>query len=326
MLSNARQNDQAIAVLVPAAAEFADLSPDPGAIAIQAQLARAYMLREAHERSLEIGEPVLLAAERADLVPILADALVTKGSALCGLGRVREGLAVIEAGERLAKANGLIPTALRGLNNRLATERWMNPRILLDTAREGVSVASRVGDRSWVHVLREKVCQGSWLTGDWDGLLEVCGAGLDENPEAGDRMPYLLQMVVVGAARGEPVAELLDDLETTAEAVTDPQTVWQSDDALAFVALADGRLADAGAIYREKVVQYEFAAPGWRYLAAWSAILLRDVPAAESDLAALDAIGGHLSLVDARRMVIRAALAGLAGDGPTATSWKTRPM
>ena len=314
VLSSARQNDQAMAVLVPAAAEFSDLSPDPGIVAIQAQLARAYMLREEHDRSLEVGEPVLLAAERADLIPILADALVTKGSALCGLGRVREGFAVIEAGERLAKANGLTPTALRGLNNRLATERWINPRTLLDSAREGVLVARRVGDRSWVHVLLEKVGQGCLWTGDWDGLLEVTTAGLDENPEAGDRMPYLLQTVLVRAARGEPVAELLDSLKQAAAGVTDPQTLWLSVDALGFVALARGNLAEAGAIYRANVGQYEFAAPGWRWFAAWSAILLGDVPAAEADLAALDAIGGHLSLVDARRTVIRAGLAGLAGD------------
>lgn len=152
-------------------------------------------------------------------------------------------------------------------------------------------------------------------TGDWDGLLEVTTAGLDENPEAGDRMPYLLQTVVVRAARGEPVAELLDSLKQAAAGVTDPQTLWLSIDALGFVALAEGELAEAGAIYRANVGQYEFTAPGWLWFAAWSAILLGDVPTAEADLEALDAIGGHLSLLDARRTVIRAGLAGLAGEG-----------
>ena len=133
-------------------------------------------------------------------------------------------------------------------------------------------------------------------------------------------MPYLLEMVRVRAARGEPVAEPLEGLQQTAVAVTDPQTLWLSVDALAFVALAGGNLAEASAIYRANVDQYEFAAPGWRYFAAWSAIRLGDVPAAEADLAALDAIGGHLSLVEARRTVIRAGLVGLAGDAAESIS------
>ena len=210
VLSNARQNDRAIAMLVPAAAEFADLSPDPGIVAIQAQLARAHMLREEHALAIEISEAVLEAAEHADLVPILADALVTKGSALDGLGRIREGLAVIQAGERLARANGLTGTALRGLNNRLATERWIDPRTVLDDAREGVAVARRVGDRSWALVLLEKVGQGCWLTGDWDGVArgghggprgESGGGRSDVVPGADDPGPCRARRAIRPGAR-----------------------------------------------------------------------------------------------------------------------------
>ncbi len=313
-LLSARQSDSAIALLVPAATEFADLSPDPGIVRIQAQLARAYMLRQELARALEIGEPVLAAAERADLIPILADALVTKGSTLDGLGRVREGLAVIEAGERLAMANGLPATGLRGLNNRLTTERWIDPRKVLVDAREGVSMARRVGDRSWAFVLLEKVGQACWLTGDWDGVLEACSAGLDENPEAGDRLSFLLQTILVRAARGETVAEPLADLERAGLEVTDPQVLWQTVEGPAFAAIAGGRLAEAGARLRAGVDQYEFYAPGWWYLAGWTALRLGDAATAGQDLAAIEALGLHLPVTDARRTLLHAGLAGLNGD------------
>jgi class 3 adenylate cyclase/tetratricopeptide (TPR) repeat protein len=315
-LLSARQNERGFALLVPAAAEFADLSPDPGIVAIQAQLARAHMLREEHARSIEISEAVLEAAEHADLVPILADALVTKGSALDGLGRVREGLAVIQAGERLARANGLTGTALRGLNNRLATERWIDPQTVLDDAREGVAVARRVGDRSWALVLLEKVGQGCWLTGDWDGVLEAGTEGLEENPEAADRMSCLGQTIQVRAARGEPFGEELESLMTAGAEVTDPQILWLTVEVPAFAAIAAGRLAEAGASLRANVDRYDFTAPYWWYLAGWTALRLGDVTTAKADLAALDATGVHRPLDEARRTVIRAGLAGLAGDVP----------
>jgi hypothetical protein len=103
-----------------------------------------------------------------------------------------------------------------------------------------------------------------------------------------------------------------------AAVLTDPQTLWQAVEAPAFVALADGNLAEAGAIYRANLTGYEFAAPGWQYLAAWSALRLGDIASAEADLAGLDAIGGHLALLDARRTALRAGIAGLASDSPAA--------
>jgi len=315
-LLNGRQTDRAIALLVPAVLEFGDLGTDPALVRMQAQLARAHMLRQEHRQAIAVGEVVLEAAERDGLIPILADALVTKGSALDGLGRVREGQAVLEAGERLAVANGLMPTALRGINNRLATERWTDPRALVDDGREGVAAARRLGDRSWVFVLLEKVGQGCWLIGDWDGTLEVASSGLDESPEAGDRMSFLYQQVLVRAARGEPVDEPLDELGLIAREVSDPQVLWLAIEAPAFAGLAGGRLAEAGASFRANVASFDFAAPTWWYLAGWTALMLGDVAQARSDLEGLEDVVLHLPLVDARRHVLRAGLAALSGDAP----------
>ncbi len=59
----------------------------------------------------------MTAAEHGDLVAPLADVLVTKGTALVSLGRLREGAGVIAIGEQLARAADLPTTLLRALNN-----------------------------------------------------------------------------------------------------------------------------------------------------------------------------------------------------------------
>ena len=95
------------ALLEAAAAEFADLEGTPELAAVHGQLARAYFLDEDPRRAIEVADRVLETAEHADLIPLLADTLVTKGSALGVLGRVHEATAVVEAGRELAEAAGL---------------------------------------------------------------------------------------------------------------------------------------------------------------------------------------------------------------------------
>ena len=92
------RTEQAIAVLEPAAEEFADLGTDPAYVALLGQLARAYMMNMDTDRSIQVADRVLAVAERADLVALVADTLVTKGTCarvarprLRGPGRPRDG-------------------------------------------------------------------------------------------------------------------------------------------------------------------------------------------------------------------------------------------
>jgi class 3 adenylate cyclase/tetratricopeptide (TPR) repeat protein len=314
VLLTGRQNERALSILVPASAEFADIAPDPAIVGLEAQLARAYMLREDNARAIETVEPVLEAAEHADLVPILADALVTKGTALNSRGRLREGSAVLEAGEHLARENGLTFTALRGLNNRLASQWLINPRACVDDAREGLALAERIGARSWVFAFREKLGWALWLTGDWDAVLAIAAGGLDDEPESADRAYLLHHTILVRAARGQAVADPLRELESTSSELTDPQVLWTTVDASGFAALADGRLDEAGEIWRQGARQYELNAHVWLFKAACTALRRADVLTATKDLAELDGIGLHTPLVDACRALIRAGLSALAHE------------
>src|SRR5439155_23006956 len=68
----------AVAFLEPQMGQFADIPEDPGVIAFNGVLARAYFLLEDYRRSQQIAEKVLDAAERLEQLPIIADTLVTR--------------------------------------------------------------------------------------------------------------------------------------------------------------------------------------------------------------------------------------------------------
>ena len=104
-LSTKYRTADAIALLVPAVESFADLADDPAVIGLKGQLARAYFLSDDNRRAIEVADRVLEAAEHADLAAIVADTLITKGTALGILGRSTEGLGVLGAGASLAEAH-----------------------------------------------------------------------------------------------------------------------------------------------------------------------------------------------------------------------------
>ena len=90
-LLTARQAQRAIALLESTMPELADVADDPAVVGLRAQLARAYMLIGDSQRSLDLVDGVLGVAERQSLPELLADALVTRGTALTSLGRIRRG-------------------------------------------------------------------------------------------------------------------------------------------------------------------------------------------------------------------------------------------
>ncbi len=83
----------------------------PGEVALVAQLSRALFFRDQQQRAIEVADRALEAAERLDVVPIVADLLITRGSALAHLGRSYEGLGAVRAGIDLADDHGLVSTS-----------------------------------------------------------------------------------------------------------------------------------------------------------------------------------------------------------------------
>ncbi|MFI5226450.1 MAG: ATP-binding protein [Candidatus Limnocylindrales bacterium] len=320
-LLTGRQNDRALELLNTASDEFADLSPDPSLVALRSQLARAYMLREENRRSIEVIEPVLEIAEHANLVAILADGLVTKGTALTALGRTREGLAVIAIGETVALEADLAAIALRGLNNRIVTQRWFDPRACLASARDGVDIAWRVGNRSYAFDLMEKVSTMQWVAGEWDSVLRTGADGLAGDPEPGNRVAFLWWPAQVRASRGEPIGPLLDQLREALGAITDPQIVWIRAQSEAYPMFVEGHFEEAARIWREGARKFDVFAAEAHHMAAVASLRRGDAASASEDLVELEGSETYAPLeapvIAARRTMIRAGLAALGGDAST---------
>ncbi len=136
-------------------------STHPAGIALGGQLARAYFLSDDNRPAIEVADRVLAAAEHADLAAIVADTLVTKGTALAIVGRPIEGLGAIIAGRDLAEAHGLGVTVLRADNNRAFSLAGRGPRAAFEhrsaglalARRLGVGAGSRASSRTWANSL-----------------------------------------------------------------------------------------------------------------------------------------------------------------------------
>ncbi len=312
-LLSGRQSERALQILEASVPGFADLAPDPAFVGLEAQFARACFLRDDHRRALEIVERVLSAAERGDLTAILADALVTKGSALSSVGRIREGMGVVEVGERLARTNGLTETVLRGLNNRLVEQSDFDPRAYRDGGLDGLALARRVGDRHWMFQFLVVSGFGDFLIGEWDEAVSLWQTALAEDPEPADRLLSYYSVAITASARGDPIAGAAEEITRIAAEVTDPQIAWARVDGPASIALAEGRLADAIALWRSGLPSYPSAAPRWLPNVARLSIRLGDAGGARADLAALDERGLRTPRLEADRLAIRAGLAALDG-------------
>ena len=250
MLLNGKRVDAARAHLEPATAAFADLDGTPELAMIQGQLARVYFLAEDHRHAIEIADRVLETAEHADLIPLLADTLVTKGTALGTLGRTREAEAVVTAGRLLAEQAGLTPTVLRAINNSTTWLAETSPRASLEAVRGGLALARRLGQASWIFGFAGNLGFSAFRCGEWDLSRTELERALVDAVDPSDRTLLLNNLVNVLAARGEPYEAALAELEGLIAAL--PEEGWESLllESSGWIALAGGRPLEAEAAWR----------------------------------------------------------------------------
>ncbi len=312
-LLSAYRTPDALALLEPAFEEFRDLAMDPAGIAVMSQLARAYFFAEENQRSVEIADQVLASAEHADLLPIVADTLISKGTALASLGRAIEGAGVITAGRDLAEALGLATTVLRAVNNLAFVEGDRDPRASLETSRVGLALARRLGARGWIAGFVGNVAEFGVRTGDWSEGLAELDAALDEDWAAPDHAFLVLNAAAIHAMRGEPIEDRLAAVSEFVAASDDLQMqangMWTN----GVIAFAAGDLEAARAAYHRAAALVSGLAPPGLARAARAALWAADVSAARADLAAVEATGFHGRAIEADRLTIRAGIAALDG-------------
>jgi class 3 adenylate cyclase/tetratricopeptide (TPR) repeat protein len=299
--------DAALMLLEAAMAEFTDLDDDLPLAALGGQIARVHFLTGNLRQAIEVADQVLQTAEHLDLVPIVADTLVTKGSALAQDGRSFEGMALLRAGQDLAEAHGLTETILRATNNRMNHESDRDPRSAFELALAGLTRARRLGRRSDAASLLNWAAWNALRTGDWAWALAELDAMPIDELELGDRTSITHAAYLFRALRG------FDDFSAgLAEAVgegADSET-GQMEMRRTFAFFAAGQLSEARAERRRAAESFGEAGAISNY-GARAALWSHDLAGAAEDLATFDGDGLHGTVVEADRLTIRAGIAAL---------------
>jgi class 3 adenylate cyclase/tetratricopeptide (TPR) repeat protein len=309
VLTSARHADMADELLAAAAVEFADLGEDPAVAAIGGQLARAAYLNGNGQRAVELAERVLELAEHLDLAPIVADTLVTKGSALAQLGRMTEGLALLRAGQELAERHGLAETVGRALANRPAYEVYLDPRSVLEMVRGAMVVARRLGIRNPVIV--GNGANAALRLGEWTWAVNAVEAELAEDLEPSDRSELLVWIAWLRAFTGDATDDVLAEIDELNAGATDLYRRLGSTWARAPTAFVAGRFREAHDDWRTVIDAFE--SPADLPIAARAALWAGDADLARDDLAKFDAAGVHGPPLEADRATMRAGIAALEG-------------
>jgi class 3 adenylate cyclase/tetratricopeptide (TPR) repeat protein len=304
--------DAAIELLEEAMPAAADLSSIPEAIPIGAQLARGLLMSSKPTECVNVAERVLAAAEATDMPLIVADTLITKGSALADLGRSYEGVGAMRAGLELARFGDNPRTELRALINMSATLIPLDPAAGVEVCRQGIAYARRMSLPG--SVLLENGIEAAHSSGDWMWAFEEAQAALTTDMESSDRAFLMCAVLPIRSWLGEDVSEALAEAESLLVGFDDPEIVSNLLGARSHAALAVGHLDEARAYALDRAAASIYNAPSSYCLAARVALWKRDASAAASDLALLDATRAHGPAITLQKATIRAGIAALEGS------------
>jgi class 3 adenylate cyclase/tetratricopeptide (TPR) repeat protein len=312
-LLSGRRTKEAVALLESAREEWPALEGDTGVIEQAAQLARAYMLNDRADLGLVTADGALVKAERLELTPIVADLLVTKGVCLAVMGRLREGVGLLEVAHRLAEASGLVETSLRAMVNLSGLMPSIDPRAALSLGRSGYESARRLGQRSVASQILSNIAEVALVTGDWDWAMAELDDPLWLELDRRDRLAMVGARLQLQAVRGDPLGDLLAQV---AELSVDGRDPHRSGTVLAsrlWEALAGARAEAAHAAARDLADASAFNAP-YAYLhAARAALTLRDRVRARAALDDLERTGVRGPTLTMQREAMEAGLAALEG-------------
>jgi class 3 adenylate cyclase/tetratricopeptide (TPR) repeat protein len=308
---SASSPSQAIQVLEAGLEELADSVADPPVIELRGQLARACMQLGEWSRALAVCDEVLAAAERAELVPVIADTLITRGSVLCTTNRSYEGLGTLRVGIHLAEERDLRGTVVRGRANLTGMLSLLDPVQVEHEGAAALALARRVGQRSLLLTVLANIALANYYTGDWQAAVALLEQEMAGDLDDADWVRASMNWFQIKLAQGEDVDAELDRLMNLLERRPERIAQTQVHDVRAFQWFSQGRLADAR---REALTSNDMEAfPEAILLAARASLWLRDLEATRADLAELDRQGVHGPMPNALRIVFQAGVAALDG-------------
>ena len=316
VLMDGWQLEAARGIARQAAEDFEDLGVDLGLAEILGQLARLEMLIQKDlSLAIAISDRALAMAERLDLPALVADVLITRGTALSTSGRALEGTGAIETGRRLAAREGLLHVEVRALLNLSGPLAERDPRAMLEASRRALELARQVGDRNGVSMATNNMAESAHMTGDWDEVLSELLREAEVS-KGDDLQRIRAQLAFFATERGEDASELLTPLLEHIEAqIATGEPVWQSllDGVLGNLALMQGRYSEAVRRNRAAAEADPFNAALTYSDVAVAALLDRDMAEAANALAGMEATGSHGQVVKLAKRRTAAGIAALEG-------------
>ena len=314
LLTSTFRNEASIALIEPAVGELIgdDGAPSgPGGVALLSQLSRAQFFHEEHRRAVEVADRALEAGERLDLPAIVADTLITRGSALANIGRSYEGLGAIRAGIELADELGLVATGLRGRINLGVLSS--DPRVSFEAAEAGLEIARRFGLGGYVRTLVGNLASAAMDVGEWDRAVRELAAAREESPDELTANYLSWSLATYRSWRGEDVTAEVARLTAWAETFDDPGAREAPHGLRAEVAFAAGDFRVAADEWLAFAASDSLNAPTATFTAGLAGLLALDADRAAAGLAGHEASGRHGRLHSLDRRLLRAGLLGL-GD------------
>jgi class 3 adenylate cyclase/tetratricopeptide (TPR) repeat protein len=291
------------------------------ALELPAELARAHLLRGDADHAIEWAERALAAAGsdprgNGAQQAVTIDARVTLGTARAAQGDLEEGLAQLRQAIGDAESAGHGSVALRALNNLAWTMVSDDPRATIETARRGLELAHRLGNREMALQLLDIATIVAIDTGEWDWAVASLDEGSGGELPTTHRLDFAATRTILNALRGasDPTAPI--DSQGALEPDLDPEALGWVDHARALVAMVAGDLPRALELARgaagttrgfERLAALALAGR----VAAWSG----NVDAASEVLSELEAEQTWGRAAEAARHTLRASVAAARAAG-----------
>jgi tetratricopeptide (TPR) repeat protein len=238
---------RAVELLEPHLRE-ADLSADPNLAVAASDLARAYLLNGApNEVTAAAAEAALPALEAFELTDRIADAMITRGTALGGLGRIRQGTALVKGALELADAHGYAATSTRGRINLAFIASVHDPIIGFRAIQEAYDIARKAGQRERARFLTPLLVAWHAIRGEPDAAEAVATDPILEgaSPVHVGRNLGALSSLRDWAGDHEAAERLLIEAQAALQDAEDLQAIEDLREQDANHQLFAGRFADA---------------------------------------------------------------------------------
>jgi len=309
--------DAAIALLEEALGGRGDLDTNPALVVLAERLANAHMIMGQHGPATEWADRTLAAAERLDLLPIITDALTTKGVAAHDAGRWREAEALLAGVLTLFEGPELPRQQARALNNLSYVLSTINPQQALGAAKRGLELARQVGLREQEIVLVGSACDCAIPCGDWAWAQETIASLSDADLPEAFEIEIGSSDATLAGLRGqqERADERLRRLRSIAEDLTSIQDKALVTETEAVVSLAAGELDTAFAKGMLAATEDPSGTSALTSVATAgrAALWLREPQSLAAAVERLAETQAHGAWLDAVRLGLEAGLAALEG-------------